>query len=176
MKKNEINLRAYHPSLSYGSAFPFDKYDLLILKELDENARKSLVCIAKKVGLSHDAVRKRIEKLVDNEVILAFSPVYNPPKMGYATINYVFISLYNPSKEREEEFLAFLRSNKYVTYVAGLIGKWDYILDIMAENPGKFDSILKEIRQRFPDLIKDYEVYGILQEYKYEEIGRLVYE
>ena len=45
----------------------------------------------------------------------------------------------------------------------------------MAENPGQFDKILKGIRQRFPNLIKDYEVYGVLQEYKYEEIGRLIY-
>ena len=46
----------------------------------------------------------------------------------------------------------------------------------MAENQGQFDQILKGIRQRFPELIKDYEVYGVLSEYKYEEIGRLVYE
>jgi hypothetical protein len=25
-------------------------------------------------------------------------------------------------------------------------------------------------------LIKDYEIYGVLQEYKYEEIGKLIYE
>jgi DNA-binding Lrp family transcriptional regulator len=175
MKQEKIETKEYHPPLTYGSAFKFDKYDKLILKELDENARKSLAELSKKVGLSRDAIRNRIKKLVDNHVILAFTPIYNPPNMGYSTINYVLISLYNPSEEQEKEFLKFLKNNKHVTYVAGLIGKWDYILDIMAENPGQFDSILKEIRQRFPELIKDYEVYGILQEYKYEEIGRLVY-
>jgi hypothetical protein len=46
----------------------------------------------------------------------------------------------------------------------------------MAENPGEFDRILKNIRQKFPELIKDYEIYGVLQEYKYEEIGKLVYQ
>jgi DNA-binding Lrp family transcriptional regulator len=55
------------------------------------------------------------------------------------------------------------------------MGKWDYIIDIMAENQGDFDRILKEIRRKFPDLIKDYEAYGVLQEHKYEEIGRLIY-
>jgi len=175
VRDEKIEPEEYHVSLVYGTPYKFDKYDRLILKELDINARKSLVELSKKVRLSRDAIKNRIKKLVNNKVILAFTPVYNPPKMGYSIINYVFISLYNPSDEQEKKFLKFLKDNKHVTYVAGLIGKWDYILDIMAENPGQFDKILKEIRQKFPELIKDYEVYGVLQEYKYEEIGRLVY-
>ncbi|HJX50931.1 hypothetical protein A3K73_00040 [Candidatus Pacearchaeota archaeon RBG_13_36_9] len=175
MIKDSPEISKYHVPLEYGQVYKFDKYDLLILRELDIDARKSLVELSKKVRLSRDAIRNRIKKLIDNKIILAFTPVYNPPKMGYSTINYVFISLYNPSKEQEEKFLEYLKSNKHVTYIASLIGKWDYILDIMAENPGQFDRILKEIRQKFPSLIKDYEIYGVLQEYKYEEIGRLVY-
>jgi DNA-binding Lrp family transcriptional regulator len=88
----------------------------------------------------------------------------------------VFIALYNPSEEKEKQFLKFLKSNKHVTYIASLIGKWDYIIDVMAENQGHFDRILKGIRQKYPDLIKDYEIYGVLEEYKYEEMGKLVYE
>ena len=73
------------------------------------------------------------------------------------------------------KFLAYLKENKRVTYIASLIGKWDFILDIMAENQGEFDKVMREIRTRFAHFIKDYEVYGVLQEYKYEELGRLVY-
>ncbi|MBI2147119.1 Lrp/AsnC family transcriptional regulator [Candidatus Woesearchaeota archaeon] len=175
MRKEKIELKGFRPAPTYGPAYPFDKHDKLILQELDENARASLADLSKSVGLSRDAVRNRIKKLVDHHVILGFTPIYNPPAMGYPVINYVFIALYNPSEEQEKEFLRYLRNHKYVTYVAGIIGKWDFILDIMAENPGQFDRTLKEIRQRFHTLIKDYEVYGVLQEYKYEEIGKLVY-
>lgn len=174
--KEKIEIDERHAPLEYSQPYKFDKYDKIILKELDIDSRKSLVELSKKVRLSRDAIRNRIKKMISNKVILAFTPIYNPPKMGYSTINYVFISLFNPSEKKEEEFFRFLKNNKHITYVAGLIGKWDYILDIMAENPGQFDKILKEIRHKFPDLIKDYEVYGVLQEYKYEEIGRLVYE
>lgn len=176
MKQEKIETPPYELPLVYGLAYRFDKYDKLILKELDENARKSLSELSKKVGLSRDAIRNRINKMVKAKVISAFMPIYNPPNMGFPIINYVFISLYNPSEEKEKEFLKFLKNNKYVTYVASLIGKWDYIIDIMAENQGQFDKIMKSIRQKFPDMIKDYEVYGVLQEYKYEEMGKLVYE
>lgn len=176
MKKEKIETPSYDASLAYGKAYKFDKYDKLILKELDKNARKPLSELSKKVGLSRDAIRNRITKLIKSDVISAFKPIYNPPTMGFPIINYVFISLYNPSEKEEEKFLKFLKTNKHVTYIAGIIGKWDYILDIMAESQGQFDRILKDIRQKFPDMIKDYEVFGVLQEYKYEEIGKLVYD
>ena len=96
--------------------------------------------------------------------------------MGYPIVNYVFIALSNPSEAKEEQFLKHLMTNKHVTYVASLIGKWDFILDIMAENQGQFDKVIKKIRYQFHDIIKDYEIYGILQEYKYEELGKLIYE
>lgn len=175
MPSKPIKAPEEHQPLIYGSINRFDKYDQKILAELDQNARKNLADLSKKVGLSRDAIRNRIQKLVDKRVILAFTPIYNPPNMGFPIINYVFIALYNPSAEKEQELLKYLKSNKNVTYVAGLIGKWDFILDIMAESQGSFDRILKEIRHKFSDLIKDYEVYGVLQEYKYEEIGKLVY-
>jgi len=176
MRKEKIKTPPYEPAIAYGQSYTFDKYDRLILKELDENARKPLSELSKKVGLSRDAIRNRIVKLVDAKVIAAFKPLYNSPRMGFPIINYVFIALYNPSEEKEKEFLQYLKNNKNVTYIASLIGKWDYILDIMAEDQGHFDRIMKGIRQKFPDLIKDYEIYGVLQEYKYEEIGRLVYD
>ena len=174
MKQEKIETGRYAPVLAYENAFQFDEYDRRLLRELDENARTPLSELSRKIGLSRDAVRNRIKKLVQNRVILAFKPICNPPSMGFPIVNYALISLYNPSEEKEQEFLKFLKNNKYVTYIASLIGKWDYILDIMAENQGHFDKIFKGIRQRFPDLIKDYEIYGVLQEYKYEELGELV--
>lgn len=176
MKSEKIETPPYTPAMVYGPPYKFDKYDKLILKELDDNARKQLSEISKRVGLSRDAVRKRIIKMIKSEVISAFKPIYNPPKAGFPIVNYVFIALYNPSEEKEKEFLEHLKNNKNVTYIASLIGKWDYILDIMAEDQGQFDRILKSIRQKFPELVKDYEVYGVLQEYRYEEMGRLFYE
>ncbi len=176
MKSEKIQTPLYQPGLEYGRTYRFDQYDRKILKELDENARKSLAELSKKVGLSRDAIRNRIKKMVDNKVILAFKPIYNSPNMGFPIINYVCISLYNPSEEEEKKFVKFLKTNRNVTYIASLIGRWDYIIDIMAESQGQFDRIMKEIRHYFPNLIKDYEIYGVLQEYEYEETGKLVYE
>ena len=176
MKKEKIETPPYEPELVYGKPYAFDEYDKRIMRELDKNARKQLSELSKSVGLSRDAVRDRIKKLIAAKVIYTFKPIYNPPKMGFPIINYVFIALYNPSESKEKEFLQYLKNNKYVTYVGSLIGRWDYLFSIVAENQGQFDKVLKDIRRKFPHLIKDYEIYGILQEYKYEEIGQLIYD
>ena len=74
----------------------------------------------------------------------------------------------------EKKFIKYMKMQKNITYIASLIGKWDFIIDIMAENPGQFNEILKNLRKNFAELIKDYEIYGVLEEYKYEEIAQLV--
>jgi len=176
MKRERIQTPPYNVTITYGKPFVFDKYDKLILRELDIDARKPLSELSKKVGLSRDAIRNRIVKLVQNKVIYAFKPIYNSPKMGFPVINYVFLALYNPTEEQERQFVNYMRGHKNITYIASLIGKWDYIIDVMAEDNGHFDRIMKSIRQKFHDVIKDYEIYGVLQEYKYEELGRLVYD
>ncbi len=162
--------------LSYGKKFKFDDFDKAIIKELDSDCRLPLSEISSKVKLSRDAVRNRIKKLVDAQVILNFKPFFNPPNMGFDIINYVFLSLYNPSEKKDKEFLDYLKNNKSVVYIASLIGRWDYLIEIVAQDPGRFDKVLKQIRQKFYSIIKDYEVYGVLQEYKYETLGKLIYE
>src|SRR3990167_1647631 len=107
MRQEKIETPRQETPLVYGIPFSFDGYDKKILKELDENARKSLADLAPKVGLSRDAIRNRIEKMVGAKVISAFKPIYNPPNMGFPIINYVFIALYNPSEENEKEFVRF---------------------------------------------------------------------
>jgi len=102
MKSEKIHTPLYEPGITYGKPYKLDKYDHKIILELDENARKPLSEISKKVGLSRDAVRNRIKKLVDNKVILAFKPIFNPPNLGYPIINYVCISLYNPDEKQEK--------------------------------------------------------------------------
>jgi len=158
----------------YASPYKFDKFDRKIIHVLNEDARQSLADISKKAGLSRDAVKNRIKKLIKGRVITNFKPILNTPAMGFPIVNYVFISLYNPTPEEEKKFIKFLKSQKKITYVASLIGKWDFIIDVMAENPGEFNNVMKSIRQNFSDLIKDYEIYGVLEEHKYEEIAGLL--
>jgi len=173
-KQNFPVVQGKETLLEYTKPFDFDDYDKKILLELNNDGRQSLADLSKKVGLSRDAIRNRIQKFIDKKVILSFKPVLNPPAMGFPIINYVFISLKNPNAEQEMKFIKYMKAQKNITYIASLIGKWDFIIDVIAENPGHFNDIMKRLRYDFADMIKDYEIYGVLEEQKYEEMARLI--
>lgn len=60
-----------------------DDKDRLILNELETNARVSFTGLAKVLNISEAAVRKRVKKLEENEVILGYKASVNYKKLGY---------------------------------------------------------------------------------------------
>ncbi len=59
-----------------------DHHDSLILETLQNNCRTSLTEIGEKVGLSRFAVRERIKKLFEDNIILGPTVVVNPLRIG----------------------------------------------------------------------------------------------
>jgi len=166
--------RGRKPYLEYGIPANLDKKDKVILKALEQNARASVIDLAKKTNLTRDVVAYRIQKLISQGVIIGFSALLNPPKMGFPVITYVCFALERANKKREDEFVKYMKSMNYVSYIASITGRWDYIIDIMAKNPGHMNDILKDIRHKFSDIIKEYEVMNVLEEFKYEEIAGIL--
>ena len=59
-----------------------DEKDMLILNALRRNAREKLCNLAEKLGISNTAVKKRIEKLEKEGVILGYRAVVNEQLLG----------------------------------------------------------------------------------------------
>ena len=175
MEKINNKISEKDEKFTFGKPYKFDEYDKKILKELDLNARIPLSTLSRKIGLSRDAIKNRIQKYLDKKVIHAFRPIYNPPNMGFPILNYILFSIYNPSKEREEALIKHLMKKKEVTFMGGFVGKYDFIIGIAAKNLGEFDEIFKSFRHEFSDLIKEYEIVSTLKEHKYDEHGKLIY-
>ena len=171
MKKEVLKIKT-RSGIYYGEPYKLDEFDKKILIELQENSRQTLADLSKKIHLSRDAIRHRIDKMIKAEVILGFNFTLNPPKVGFPLISYVLLGLQNAKPGVEEEFIRFVKNNPLIIYVASLIGKWDYVLYLVSRNPGELSSILKELRTKFPELIKDYETFTVLEELKYEEAVR----
>lgn len=157
----------------YG-AMKLDEKDKKILRTLEDNARYTLAQMSKLTNLPRDVIAYRIKKLVKDKVIAGFSALLCPPRMGFPVIAYVCFSLHNLNKEQERKFISYLVENKHVSYVGSISGKWDYIIDIMAKDPDHLTEILKDIRYKFSDFIRDYEIFNLLNEFKYEEIAGIL--
>jgi Lrp/AsnC family leucine-responsive transcriptional regulator len=159
----------------YGEKYPLDEKDKKILTALYEDGRMMVAKIAKKTGLQRDSIIYRIKKMLDNKVILYFRPVLNPPKIGFPTMVSVVIRLENLKPEMEKKFIDFISNHKNISYFARVSGRWDYWITIEARDPGHFDDILKEIRSKFPNNVKEFESFTLIQEYKYDWMLDLVH-
>ena len=151
-----------------------DSKDKKILGVLDKNARASIAEISKKTNIQRDSVLYRINRMKKNNVIRFFHTVLNPSVMGYEIYAFVDFVLFNLTPQREEKFLAFLKTHPSVVYVAKTAGKWDFTTNIAAHNLKEFDETLLQIRMKFADIIKEYEVSPIIEEHKYDYMVELV--
>lgn len=60
-----------------------DNKDKTILEMLEKNARTSYMEIARALGISEAAIRKRVRKLEENNVILGYKASVNYKKLGF---------------------------------------------------------------------------------------------
>lgn len=92
----------------------FDSLDYEIIQALHKNARKPASEIARLTGANERTVRKRIDRLVQLDII-RLSAILNPEAFGYITAADIFLEV---EPEHEETVIAALMAMPEVTYVA----------------------------------------------------------
>lgn len=160
--------------LESGEKVKLDLKDKKIIEQLQINARQTIAEIAKKTKLPRDVVVYRIKRLEQNKVIRAHHTMLNPQKLGYPLYVYVGFSCYNVKPEEEIKFINYLKSHNQVVYVAKNSGKWDFSIGVCSKSYSDFDEIIRGIRHKFTDVIKEIEVLPVIQEYKFDYMADLV--
>lgn len=138
-----------------------------ILYELEQDSRQSLSQIGKKVKLSEQVVSYRLQSLIKREVIGNFYTVMDIAKFGYTNYR-IMIRLSDTNKEEYDEIINFLLKQKNVLWLASCGGRWDLIVNIMAKNIIHFNKIFKEIINKFPEQIQNYDLLTTLEVLHFE--------
>lgn len=160
--------------LNYGERLKLDEKDKKIIEQLQLDCRQTIQEIAKKTKLPRDVVKYRIKKMEENKLIRQYHASINPALLGYPLYVYVGFSLLNINPEEENKFINFLKSKKQIIYVAKNSGKWDFSIGVAAKDYNDFDKVLKEVRQEFAKVIKEFEILPVIQEYKYDYMADLI--
>ena len=134
----------------------------------------SLIDIAARVKLSKDAVKYRINKLVANNVITGFTIVVNPPSLGYPIMTRILFSLTNLTPKREEEFVNYLKKNGNIIHISSVSGMWDYFVTVAAKDLGELDEVVREIRRKFSDIIKEFITTDLIKEIVYGDYSGIL--
>lgn len=144
-----------------------DKLDLKdrkILYELDLNARQTDSEIAKKVGLTRDSVRYRINKLVENGYINYFMTLLNSMKLGYNWYR-TFFKFQNLTLEKEKEIIDYLKERaSWITKVEGI---WDLNTGIFVKNVYEYRDLINEFLLKYSSFIERYNVSIVTREWSY---------
>ncbi len=140
-----------------------DKLDLKILKFLTKNGKCPIIEISNRLNVSSSLVIYRIRELVRKGVITAFRIDLNLEKLGMEFCK-SFIYLQNKTTEKENSLIRFCSLHPNVTAVTQLVGPWDLELELETGSFEQFHRIMRDIKNRFPDLIRSYESVLISKE------------
>ena len=143
-----------------------DEINGIILDAVSEDPRISAVDIANQTKISADTVIQRLKKLENDKVIQHYMIWPNVNKlMG----NYykVLISLHNINEENENKLASYCQQNPYIVYSVNAYGRWQFEIDLEVENVQHFRELIREFLNKFSDIVSDYTVLNIYEEYKY---------
>ena len=128
-----------------------DLTDRKILSWLDRNSRIPNSVLARKVGKSREAVKYRIQQLIEKGVIQKFQAAINPSKLGY-TIFKVYLKLENLPDEREK-FFDELRANWDIYWMGISDGAFDCVFAILSRTTHGFYDDINFLLSRWQHLV-----------------------
>jgi DNA-binding Lrp family transcriptional regulator len=143
-----------------------DTQDLKILSMLDANPRAPVLEIAKATEISHPAVIKRIKRLLHTGVIQEFRPIIDLQKLGYQWYHVLF-RFHNIDNDDKKQFIQYLKEHPKVFYIIDLIGACNLVAEFLTDGGDDFTKIIKELKDRFPEIIHSYEPLLITKEHKH---------
>ncbi len=164
-----IIMTTYHTFLSWNSAFDcrreaeipiektvsttvLDNKDMLLLSALNNNSRETTIALAKIAGLSPDAVRYRIKKLIREQYILGFTAWYDSRKLGFEYYK-ILITFRSITRPKEKEFLNYCIEKDQVVFINKCIGGWDMEVDIIVRNAKELHDFVADFKTNFGSII-----------------------
>jgi DNA-binding Lrp family transcriptional regulator len=122
-----------------------DDTDERILTELTEHARATFAEIGERVNLSAPAVKRRVDRLIDNGVIKGFTTVVDRNALGWNTEAYVQVFCHGTIAP--DQLRAAWVDMPEVVSAATVTGTSDAILHVLARDMRHLESALERIRE-----------------------------
>jgi Lrp/AsnC family transcriptional regulator for asnA, asnC and gidA len=125
-----------------------DSTDILILKELEADARVAFSQIAEKLNVSNSLVHQRVKKLKEIGVLL--DPVFriSPAALGYETCAFTQIIVDHP--KYMQDLIDALEKIPEITECVNIAGVYAIMVKIYAVNNSHLRDVIYEGIQRLP--------------------------
>ena len=145
--------------------------DRRILRYLVRDARQSIAQLARTLGLSESAVRRRIEGLVKSGVIKRFTVDIEYEKADNPIT--VLIGV-NVGRMPGPKVAKALQDIDNIVEIYTVTGEFDLILKIICQDINSFEEIIEQIRnQDFIEKTRSFVVLNKIRDGHYEELVKI---
>lgn len=151
--------------VSEGSSTELDGTDRELIALLGTDARMSLLDLSKHLKLSPNAVDYRLKRLVKLGVIQGFRMMPNLEALGIKYYK-VYFRFSNYNRARVLQMLNYAKSNPFIVYMVEALGGADLDLEFQVNSRETFLKTLADFRNKFADVIRDYDTLTIYEEHK----------
>ena len=146
-------------------AVSLDKVDLIILKNLLRDGRASFSSIAKQIGLTDVAIKKRVEGLKRKNVISSISANLNPKALGFENPIYVQI---RSEIGKNKDLFKKLNQLDYIVELHQVLGEYNLLAKIVVTDLNTAEKAISKLG--LLDGIIDLKTLVVLSELKQSSV------
>ena len=122
-----------------------DKFDLLILTELQQDARLPIPELAHRVGLSAPACYRRVRTLREAGLIEREVALVAPATMGWPITMLVLVTLERDHGRIVDEMIACLKGEPEVMDLWYVTGEQDFVLQVAARDMQSYEQFTRRV-------------------------------
>jgi len=129
-----------------------DKFDVFIIKELEKDGRMAYSTIAANLKISNTMVHQRVNRLIEQGILLGIKPVLNEKKVGYDWGAFTGITL---NKDQDSSrIIEELKKIPEITECYYISGLYTLYIKIIARNHEHMRRVLYEKIDNIPGIAK----------------------
>ena len=122
-----------------------DKFDLLILAELQQDARLPIPELAHRVGLSAPACYRRARALRESGLIEREVALVAPATMGWPITMLVLVTLERDHGRIVDEMIGVLKGEPEVMDLWYVTGEQDFVLQVAARDMASYEQFTRRV-------------------------------
>lgn len=122
-----------------------DKFDLLILAELQQDARLPIPELAHRVGLSAPARYRRARALRESGLIEREVALVAPATMGWPITMLVLVTLERDHGRIVDEMIGVLKGEPEVMDLWYVTGEQDFVLQVAARDMASYEQFTRRV-------------------------------
>ncbi len=153
----------------------FTVNELKIIKNLAENPKIRKTTLAKLSDINVKTANSIISDLTKRKILRGFRYKINPNKLNLLKYR-LFLKLHNLDHETEAKITKYMEKQNEIVQMHKTVGDWDMEIDIETRNKIKLRRLVINIREKFKELIENFDIIEFYDYYKKSTLPRYLFE